>query len=96
MRSVFRFVQALWRLALVVVAINAGITFIWEIIFSILGYEPLLVMEVINAAWFAAYCFFSAPLAIGVHRYLVLGEIPLEAYPSTRRFPVSGATSIFC
>jgi hypothetical protein len=81
MSSMLRFVQALWRLAFVVVAINAGITCIWDIIFSILGYEPLVVMEVISAARFAAHCFFSAPLAIAIHRYIVLGELPLEAYP---------------
>jgi hypothetical protein len=87
MRSVFRFGQALWRLALVVVAINAGITFIWDVIFSILGYEPLVVVEVISAARFTAHCFFSTPLAIAVHRYLVLGEIPLEAYPLDPTLP---------
>jgi hypothetical protein len=43
MSSPLRFVQALWRLAFVVVAINADITFIWDIIFSIVGYEHLAV-----------------------------------------------------
>lgn len=87
MSPVLRFMQVLWRLALVVVAINAGIMVIWDIIFSILGYEHLLMMAVINAARFAAHCFFSAPLAIAVHRYLVLGEIPPEIYPIDASLP---------
>lgn len=84
-RAAYRAFVLMWPMVATVLAVNTSLEILWARIFGIFGYSNLLVMGIVNFGFVAARCFFSTPLAIAIHRFVLLGEV-------TRRFaPTLGA-----